>query len=619
MRLINIVIITIGILCGVAITLLLRRLRSLESEVVVENNAADMTSTLRTVILGNEIRDETKKNTGLDKEIVKLNNEKSALMNRLAVVDSEIARLRGSQDMVKSTTTPVKANSSSVSRISSSIYASQAALVNQNHNTITDPAILQHNGESCKYRFKVYVYPIPQTIRSLSISEEARRNRSLHVCQKCILEQFALEYIIYDFFTQFCGRTMNAAEADYFYLPLVRDAEFRQALELGGNRNRAPSATEQALLNIIEKNDSKMWKEVFQVPDTYWHRHHGGDHIIVMPAPVTNLRHETSKRGFFHYMSHLHAPIFLCVEYSKPFIKEYPACSVQKNIVVPYPTTDPDLFNGKLSSRKVLRSYLLYYAGGLHGDCIEIRMAMRSLMKNSTVLKDVIPRDVRPGQVEREHGFREATFCPVPVGDSPTSKRMYDILNFGCIPVVLSDDLVWAFTESTNGPLKHLDFAIHLPQSVIQFTSERTLRHYKDNKAAFGILPVSKKLLYDILLESHRDGGDYENGYYVNPLVQILRRVPIEDIEFLRKNGVNAGGHYRYYAMNSTVREIFTATHAFPDGGAIDEIVNALSDRKTYGLQKLHEECEHERTKVKHKYIGRYACDLDKKELLTRR
>jgi hypothetical protein len=66
-----------------------------------------------------------------------------------------------------------------------------------------------------------------------------------------------------------------------------------------------------------------------QVTDKYVKRHDGGDHIIVMPAPVTNLRHQGSQRGFFHYMLHLNTPIFLGLEYSTSFVAEYPICSSQ--------------------------------------------------------------------------------------------------------------------------------------------------------------------------------------------------------------------------------------------------------------------------------------------------
>ena len=41
-------------------------------------------------------------------------------------------------------------------------------------------------------------------------------------------------------------------------------------------------------------------------------------------------------------------------------------------------------------------------------------------------------------------------FYVLSLGDSPSSKRMYDVLNFGCIPVVLSDELVWVISSSFN-------------------------------------------------------------------------------------------------------------------------------------------------------------------------
>jgi hypothetical protein len=145
------------------------------------------------------------------------------------------------------------------------------------------------------------VYPLSLALGPLRLAEEARRNGTYHICQKCIYEQFALEYVIYDFFTQFCGRVNDPEEADFFYLPIVRDIEYRIALQHGGRRDS--SMIEKVLLSALEKNDTRLWREYLSVTDKYWHRHSGADHIIVMPAPVTNLRHQTSMRGFFHYVS----------------------------------------------------------------------------------------------------------------------------------------------------------------------------------------------------------------------------------------------------------------------------------------------------------------------------
>jgi Exostosin family len=155
--------------------------------------------------------------------------------------------------------------------------------------------------ESCKYDFTVYVYPLSPNLSPLKLAEEARHNQTYHVCRKCIFEQFALEYVLYDFFTQFCGRTSNPEEADYFYLPIVRDIDYRYALQHGGKRD--PSLTENALLQAIEKKNFGPWNQYLNVTDVYWKKNGGADHIIAMPAPVTNLRHQSSMRGFFHYVS----------------------------------------------------------------------------------------------------------------------------------------------------------------------------------------------------------------------------------------------------------------------------------------------------------------------------
>jgi len=170
----------------------------------------------------------------------------------------------------------------------------------------TNPSLKQKDfhsklgaNDKCPYTFKVYVYPLPPSIEPIQKAYEARVNKTFHVCQKCIYEQFALEYIVHDYFTQFCGRTYNSDEADFFYLPIVRDIEYRIALQTG---KRAPSETDSLLIEALEKKNLKPWSRYLNVSAKYWTRNNGADHILVMPAPVTNFRHESSRRGFFHYM-----------------------------------------------------------------------------------------------------------------------------------------------------------------------------------------------------------------------------------------------------------------------------------------------------------------------------
>jgi hypothetical protein len=186
----------------------------------------------------------------------------------------------------------------------SSLLSSRESLSNFRKDDFqVDRRLLTTLPDDCSAEFKVFVYDLPSSF--LQVAEEARSKQLYHICNKCIYEQFVLEYIMYDYFTQFCGRTRDPEEADFFYLPVIRDLDYRIALlttKKGGNA-RASSPSELAILDAIENQNTSLWKSSFNITDDYWRRANGSDHIFVMPAPVTNFRHQTNMRGFFHYVS----------------------------------------------------------------------------------------------------------------------------------------------------------------------------------------------------------------------------------------------------------------------------------------------------------------------------
>lgn len=103
----------------------------------------------------------------------------------------------------------------------------------------------------------------------------------------------------------------------------------------------------------------------------------------------------------------------------------------------------------------------------------------------------------------------------------------------------------------------------------------------------------------------------------MNALVAILRSIPDTDILTLQEGVNTASQYYRYYQYNSTygttVDDIPTSTHRFPDGGAIDLLTQVLSLRKKKGVIKVDNECQKERMQ-KHKYIGNFPCDRPPKK-----
>ena len=56
----------------------------------------------------------------------------------------------------------------------------------------------------------------------------------------------------------------------------------------------------------------------------------------------------------------------------------------------------------------------------------------------------------------KSYAFRmsNARFCLIPTGDSPTSRRFFDSIVTGCLPIVISDDLDSSFALFRCYPLR---------------------------------------------------------------------------------------------------------------------------------------------------------------------
>ena len=124
-------------------------------------------------------------------------------------------------------------------------------------------------------------------------------------------------------------------------------------------------------------------------------------------------------------MIQLNFPIFVSIEYSKSFTEEYPICSKLKNILVPYPKHDMELFSDQASFEANFvssRPHLLFYKGGAQSQCIHLKKALSRLINTNR---------------SEEEGYTSSVFCPVPFGDTPSSRKMYEILNVSGLLLLL--------------------------------------------------------------------------------------------------------------------------------------------------------------------------------------
>ncbi|KAJ8599643.1 hypothetical protein CTAYLR_005383 [Chrysophaeum taylorii] len=385
------------------------------------------------------------------------------------------------------------------------------------------------SSSSCPSALRVYVYEYPG-IEKMAWYVEAERMRlecgsderpcANHFAGEHLLAQFSIEMILHDFFRRACIRTMDPKRADLFYVPFYADVSYRAA-----GRPDAPSRYERAILDLIEHRDPRAWERSFNVTGEYWLRKKGADHVLVQAAPVTGLRHPKGKRGWVHYLQQLTPPIWVSLELSRSFLAEYPMCAA-KNIVVPYPVPGKRWQDGtwRREAAKKNVTYLAYCHAGDHG-CVALRKAIKA------ELRDVMPptKIRRPRQVL----MHQSRFCPCPEGDSPSAKRQYDAVLAGCVPVLISDDALWAYTPPF-GTLRESDFALRIPEAAALDRS--TLRH--------------------------------------------LRAIDDENFRRLRRGARRAAMYYSYYKHRYYDRDPLVARH-FPDGGALHHLVRALERRSS--------------------------------------
>lgn len=194
------------------------------------------------------------------------------------------------------------------------------------------------------------------------------------------------------------------------------------------------------------------------------------------------------------------------------------------------------------------------------------------------------------------HGYRQATFCPCPGGDSPSAKRNFDAVLAGCIPIILSEDFVWPFTaefdrsssKNKNGnsltALNPDDFSIRLraeSHENSKFDSPKTCN------------PISMD-------------GEQENQGNTS-LQSVLEAISPDEIIRLRRGVTRAAEAYSYYKERPDLPDNPLQDGVLPDGGAAQMLVRALEERASGALWDACEQ-EMEDKDINKDNVGQFKC-----------
>ena len=107
-----------------------------------------------------------------------------------------------------------------------------------------------------------------------------------------------------------------------------------------------------------------------------------------------------------------------------------------------------------------------------------------------------IDRDNASAVLDLGQAAREAVFCPIPRGDTATTKRFFAAIAAGCVPIVISDHSPLPFEERLR--TLYASAVIRIPEAVFMASSFSLVRFVRELKSHPQALREMKRALFKL-------------------------------------------------------------------------------------------------------------------------
>ncbi|KAJ4959390.1 hypothetical protein NE237_026501 [Protea cynaroides] len=271
-------------------------------------------------------------------------------------------------------------------------------------------------------RMKVFVYELPSNFNEDIVQRDPR----------CLTHMFAAEIYFHRFLLTSQVRTLNPEEADWFYTPVYTTCDLTtEGLPMS---YRSPRMIRSAI-QLISSN----------LP--YWNKTEGSDHFFLVPHDFAACFHydedEAIQRGIHSLLQR--------ATLVQTFGQRNHVCMKEGSIIIP-PYVPPNRLQSHLVPQNTPRSIFVYFRGLFYENKNDpqrghyARGARASLWENfkNNHLFDISPE--RP--ITYYEDLQRAVFCLCPLGWAPWSPRLAESLIFGCIPVIIADEIVLPFSDT---------------------------------------------------------------------------------------------------------------------------------------------------------------------------
>jgi len=271
-------------------------------------------------------------------------------------------------------------------------------------------------------KLKVFVYEMPRKYNQMLLSKDSR----------CLHHMFAAEIFMHQFLLSSAVRTLDPEEADWFYTPVYTTCDLTpQGFPLPF---RAPRIMRSAIKYV-----ATTWP--------YWNRTEGADHFFLTPHDFGACFHYQEERA----MERGILPLLRRATLVQTFGQRNHVCLQEGSITIP-PYANPHKMQAHLINPGTPRSIFVYFRGLFYdmGNDPEggyyARGARASVWEN---FKDNPLFDISTEHPSTYYeDMQRAIFCLCPLGWAPWSPRLVEAVVFGCIPVIIADDIVLPFADA---------------------------------------------------------------------------------------------------------------------------------------------------------------------------
>ncbi|KAL1326694.1 hypothetical protein AAHE18_13G247300 [Arachis hypogaea] len=247
-------------------------------------------------------------------------------------------------------------------------------------------------------RLKVFVYELPSKYNKKILQKDPR----------CLNHMFAAEIFMHRFLLSSPVRTLNPEEADWFYTPVYTTCD------LTPNGLPLPFKSPRMMRSAIQLISAN-WP--------YWNRTEGADHFFVVPHDFGACFHYQEEKAIERGI----LPLLQRATLVQTFGQRNHVCLKEGSITIP-PYAPPQKMHTHLIPDKTPRG---------------ARAAVWENFKDNPLF-----------DISTEHpttyyeDMQRAVFCLCPLGWAPWSPRLVEAVIFGCIPVIIADDIVLPFADA---------------------------------------------------------------------------------------------------------------------------------------------------------------------------